>query len=128
MQDEIIVYPESVELRLEAVIAYVEANRQSLQDDLTLVDKSFDGIVIDNQSIRDAFGPILLDSWIDGEQQPPFTDDEMFGYLQLAAAISVLKKWEDLGVVGTFTDELEEEFLYLTELGKTITSKEDLTN
>lgn len=98
------IYPQSVEERLQIIVEHA----QMLKEDFHMHDSC----------IREAFGPVLMEQWLSGDDESSNLDAEgVFALFQRACAMTILKDLMDEGLVDVI-DSDEGDIVFLTEKGK----------
>jgi hypothetical protein len=99
-------YPPTVEEKLELV-----------SDVLTNIDYQYP---MYEQCIRDVFGPLLLQQWLDGTELG-FEVDEFEKLLKLTIARSLVEEMREEGLLDTIHDPQKgDDIVFLTQKGKSI--------
>lgn len=98
----------------------IEENLEILSEILTSTDYEYP---IHEQCIREVFGPVFMQQWLDGAHIGFVEDDyEQFNQLlKLTIARSLIEEMRDEGLVDTIEDPQKgDDVVFLTQKGKSI--------
>lgn len=104
------IYPPSVEEKLKHI---VESSKEiRFEDDIKL----------NENCVREAFGKVLFDNWLAGNEEFEMSIDEILNLYTKAAALTVVHNLLNEGYIDSIEDEDGREMVFVTQKGKDLMS------